>query len=33
MIHAPRNTGDVRSGYDVAISMLPLPNSPNGSGP
>ena len=28
MIHAPRSTGDVRSGYDVAVSTLPLPNSP-----
>ena len=26
--HAPRSTGDVRSGYDVTISTLPLPNKP-----
>ena len=27
-IHAPRSTGDVRLGYDVAISTPPLPSSP-----
>ena len=27
-IHAPRSTGAVRLGYDVAISTLPLPSSP-----
>ena len=32
MIHAPRSTGDVRSGYDVASSTLPLPNRPKRCG-
>ena len=27
-IHLPRTTGDVRSGYDVTVRMLPCPSSP-----
>ena len=27
-IHLPRTTGDVRSGYDVTVRMLPCPSRP-----
>ena len=27
-IHLPRTTGDVRSGYDVTVRMLPWPSRP-----